>query len=101
MDALQQALLERAKRERSRRQATPQNLYSFGNRDMFPQAQGPSSVNVLDPVQGDPTPVTQIVDNVVGIDNGVMTTGEKIGTAINNAGEALTLGILSIFSGHC
>lgn len=51
-----------------------------------------SSVDVADPVKGDPTMVTTVLDNVVGIDNGVMSPGEKIGTALNNAGESLTIG---------
>lgn len=51
-------------------------------------------VDVLDPVQGDPTMVTPILDNVVGLDNGVMSPGEKAGTALHSAGESLTLGLI-------
>lgn len=52
----------------------------------------PDPVDVLDPVKGDPTPVTAILDNVIGLDNGVMSPGEKLGTAMSNAGEAMTAG---------
>lgn len=57
-------------------------------------AEPDAEINVLDPVQGDPTPVTTVLDNVVGLDNGVMSTGEKLGTALNAAGESLTLGVV-------
>jgi hypothetical protein len=36
----------------------------------------------------------RIVDNVVGLDNGIMSPGEKIGTALNLGGEGLTLGVV-------
>lgn len=52
------------------------------------------SINVFDPVEGDPTAVTTVLDNVVGLDNGVMSTGEKIATALNVGGESLTLGLV-------
>lgn len=51
-------------------------------------------IDVLDPVKGDPTMVTTVLDNVVGLDNGVMSPGEKLGTALNAAGESLTLGVV-------
>ncbi len=64
-----------------------------------PAGQGQVTQQSNDPdfndlVPGDPTPITTILDNVVGLDNGVMSTGEKIGTALNNAGESLTLGLV-------
>lgn len=36
----------------------------------------------------------RIKDNVVGTDDGVMSFGEKLGTALNNGGESLTLGVV-------
>ncbi|NKX42099.1 hypothetical protein HGG71_11575 [Rhodobacteraceae bacterium R_SAG2] len=36
----------------------------------------------------------RIKDNVMGVDDGVMSWGEKLGTGLNNAGESLTLGIV-------
>lgn len=51
-------------------------------------------IDVSDPVKGDPTAVTTVLDNVVGLDNGVMSPGEKLGTALNNAGESMTLGVV-------
>lgn len=54
----------------------------------------PSNINLEDVVPGDPTAVTSVLDNVVGLDNGVMSPGEKIGTALNVAGESLTLGLV-------
>lgn len=68
---------------------------------MSPAGQNPGmagqqggDVNMNDVVQGDPTMVTSVIDNVVGLDNGVMTPGEKLGTALNAAGESATLGIV-------
>lgn len=65
---------------------------------LAPAGQGAASnsqpVNAMDPVQGDPTMVTPVLDNVVGLDNGVMSPGEKVGTALNAAGESLTLGLV-------
>ncbi|AUR11213.1 hypothetical protein PhaeoP48_01216 [Phaeobacter inhibens] len=52
------------------------------------------SVDLNDVVQGDPTMITSVIDNVVGLDNGIMTPGEKLGTALNSAGESATLGIV-------
>lgn len=67
-ESLQAALLERAKREQARRKtAKPQADMSFWGR---------------------------VKDNVVGVDDGVMSPGEKVGTALNMAGEAMTLGLV-------
>lgn len=33
-------------------------------------------------------------DNIVGVDDGVMSFGEKVATALNKAGESLTLGVV-------
>lgn len=67
MDPMQAALLERAKRERSKRQQAPQADMSFMGR---------------------------LKDNVLGVDDGVMSTGEKLATGLNNGGESLTLGLV-------
>lgn len=65
-EALKAALLERAKREKARR-AAPQADMSFTGR---------------------------LKDNIFGVDDGVMSPGEKIGTALNTAGESMTLGVV-------
>lgn len=65
-DALKAALLEQAKREQAKR-AKPQADMSLMGR---------------------------IKDNVLGVDDGVMSTGEKIATALNMGGESLTLGVV-------
>lgn len=71
------------------------NLYSPENRGDFPEAQGGlSRVDVLDPVQGDPTMVSTVLDNVVGGYRPEMSVGEKIGTALNRGGESMTLGVV-------
>lgn len=36
----------------------------------------------------------RIKDNVVGVDDGVMSAGEKIGTFLNKGGESMTLGLV-------
>ena len=36
----------------------------------------------------------RLKDNVIGVDDGVMSTGEKVATALNKGGESLTLGIV-------
>ncbi|WP_171232165.1 hypothetical protein [Ruegeria sp. HKCCA4812] len=36
----------------------------------------------------------RVKDNVIGVDDGVMSTGEKIGTFLNKGGESLTLGVV-------
>ena len=76
--------------------ASPQGggLYSNQNQSMFPQPQAAPKINFMDPIQGDPTIMSTIADNVVGLDNGVMSSGEKLGTALNSAGESLTLGLV-------
>lgn len=84
-----------SQRQRIEQASAVGNLYSPQNRDMFTGAPSPEhQTTALDPVEGDPTQVTNIVDNVVGLDNGVMTPGEKAGTALNNAGESMTLGVV-------
>lgn len=65
-DALQAALLERAKREKQRRQ-------------------GP---------QADMSLMGRIKDNVWGVDDGVMSFGEKVATGLNNAAESLSFGVV-------
>lgn len=98
-DALKAALMERAMREKQRRTDQTDNTDLMSLLRQSPAGQGQQTVpsqpvNVMDPVQGDPTPITPIVDNVVGLDNGVMTPGEKLGTALNSGGESMTLGIV-------
>lgn len=65
-DALKAALLEQAKREQARR--------------VKPQA--------------DMSLMGRVKDNLLGVDDGVMSTGEKIATALNMGGESLTLGVV-------
>lgn len=36
----------------------------------------------------------RVKDNLLGVDDGVMSTGEKIGTWLNKAGEAMTFGLV-------
>lgn len=36
----------------------------------------------------------RIKDNVMGVDDGVMSTGEKIGALLNKGGESMTLGVV-------
>jgi len=36
----------------------------------------------------------RVKDNVVGVDDGIMSPGEKLGTLLNMGGESLTLGIV-------
>jgi hypothetical protein len=36
----------------------------------------------------------RLKDNFVGVDDGVMSVGEKVGTALNMGGEAMTLGLV-------
>ncbi len=36
----------------------------------------------------------RIIDNVVGLDNGVMSAGEQLAAALNKGGESLTLGVV-------
>ena len=67
MDPLQQALLERAKREKARRSAGPKADMSLTGR---------------------------IKDNIIGTDDGVMSFGEKVGTFLNKGGESMTMGIV-------
>ncbi|MCA0846123.1 hypothetical protein [Salipiger thiooxidans] len=69
-DALKAALLEKAKREKARRAAQteqPQADMSFAGR---------------------------VKDNLIGVDDGVMSTGEKIATGLNSFAEALSLGVV-------
>lgn len=44
--------------------------------------------------QADMSIMGRIKDNVIGVDDGVMSTGEKIATALNLGGESLTLGVV-------
>lgn len=69
-DPLQSALLERAKREKQRRQSQPA---------------GP---------QADMSFMGRVKDNVIGVDDGVMSPGEKLGAMLNKGGESLTLGVV-------
>ncbi len=50
--------------------------------------------NVMDPVQGDPTVVSDVLDNVVGGFRPEMSPGEKLGTALNMGGESMTFGLV-------
>lgn len=75
----------------------PANLYSGANAGLFSDdGTSTPSVNVMDPVQGDPTGASAaletVQDNVVGMDNGVMSPGEKLGTLLNIGGESMTFG---------
>lgn len=36
----------------------------------------------------------RVVDNVIGLDDGVMSTGEKIGALLNKGGESMTMGLI-------
>lgn len=49
------------------------------------QAQGP---------QADMSFTGRLKDNIIGVDDGVMSFGEKVATGLNMAGEALTLGLV-------
>lgn len=69
-EALKQALLERAKREKARR------------------------MNASQQSQADMSFWGRVKDNVVGVDDGVMSGGEKLATALNIGGEAMTLGLV-------
>ncbi|MEO9648823.1 MAG: hypothetical protein ABJ360_22555 [Roseobacter sp.] len=44
--------------------------------------------------QADMSFMGRVKDNVIGVDDGVMSAGEKIATALNKGGESLTLGIV-------
>lgn len=95
-DPMKAALLERAKREKAKRsgsQPTPAPSQPQSPLELMrssPAGQGqrqslPDPVNMADPVQGDPTPITAAMEAVEGID---------LGTALNNAGEAATFGLV-------
>lgn len=90
--------LDALARKAQSRRATPEidgaNLYTNQNAGMFPQGSATDRVNALDPVAGDPTGITRVLDNVVGLDNGVMSPGEKAATLLNKAGESMTLGVV-------
>lgn len=68
-------------------------------RDAFSNQSGADNgATALDPVVGDPTGVSDALevagDNIIGYDNGVMSPGEKLGTALNVGGEGLTFGLV-------
>jgi hypothetical protein len=62
------------------------------------QGSGQPSMNVMDPVQRDPTfasrAVETVMDNVIGLDNGRQSFGEKAANFLNTAGESMTLGVV-------
>lgn len=97
MNAIEQAKAEllrrQAQAEMQRRQSAPLT-YSPQTAGQFTGQGGQVSGSPFDPVTFDPTPVTRIADNVVGLDNGVMSAGEQIGTAMNKGGESMSLGIV-------
>lgn len=74
------------------------NLYTPQNAGMFPEPPGRSQrVNAFDPVQGDVSGISDAArgarENVVGDDDPTtQNTGEKVGTWLNKAGEAMTFG---------
>ncbi len=53
----------------------------------------PDGVNAV-PRREDRSLAYRIADNVLGIDDGFMSPGEKLGTAIDTAGESMTLGVV-------
>ena len=88
-----------ARKSAAERKSSADNTDLMGLLRKSPAGQGQTmpaqeKVNFSDPVQGDPTAMTAIADNVVGLDNGVMSPGEKLGTALNAGGESMTLGIV-------
>lgn len=110
--ALRAALLERAKREKQRRQARPvADRFSPEQLAMLEQAQMPdalaqsaamqSSIDVPSPVAPRPNPIGQaIYENVIG-SGAIDTPGEKIGEAISQGGRGLvagTAGLLDLFT---
>ncbi|MBY6005371.1 hypothetical protein KUV62_15710 [Salipiger bermudensis] len=73
-DALKAALLERAKREKANR------VSAKAQQQAAPQA--------------DMSLMGRLKDNVVGVDDGVMSVGEKVATGLNSFAEALSLGLV-------
>lgn len=73
------------------------NLYTPGNAGMFdPNAGGGGSINLLDPVQGVPLGPRgeAAADNLIGLNNGQMSTGERIAALLNKGGESMTMGLV-------
>lgn len=54
----------------------------------------PAEAEFEGPPRADMSFMGRVRDNIIGVDDGVMSTGEKIGNLINQGGEAMTLGII-------
>ncbi len=71
-DVLRAALIEKAKRERARRQGA----------------------QATDKPEADMSLMGRLKDNVIGVDDGVNSFGENAAAALNIAGESLTMGLV-------
>ena len=94
------AAMARAELERRQTATAVQsgNLYSPANAGLFSADPAATSPDLSDPVPGDPTGVSgvveTVVDNVVGLDNGRQSFGENAADFLNAAGESATLGVV-------
>lgn len=70
------------------------NMYTPQNAALMGQASGQPQVDVLDPIKDDPTPVSRVMDNVVGGYLPEMSGGEKVGALLNKGGESMTFGLV-------
>jgi hypothetical protein len=90
----QRLAIQQAQAALTQSTAASGDLYSRSNRDMFDAGATSQSPDAMRPVQGDPTAMSSLLDNVVGIDNGTLSAGERIAAGINNAGESLSFGLV-------
>lgn len=112
----QQALALAAARQRQAQAQQPQSMPGDGSNpnaaqpgqsplDLMRQAglagaqrSGQPRMDMLNPVQGDPTGAADVVervqDNVIGLDNGRQSFGENAANFLNTAGESMTLGLV-------